>query len=233
MKRLNTLLQLVSDNVGYGEKHQIVATESEATIYVYDIIGSDYGGVDERQFVNDVAALKVADIALRINSPGGNVFAARAMMTALASSSATVTAYIDGIAASAATSLIMAADKVVMTRGGQMMIHEAWTGAVGNKRDFAAQTQILTNVDAEIAKDYAKRTGKNVSDLAAMMEAETWFSADQAKQIGFVDEIVEPTKSPQNKWNLSVFKNVPTALTATPKSQGISAKRRVALTRSR
>jgi ATP-dependent protease ClpP protease subunit len=231
MKRLNALFQLVADNAGHGEKHRIEVANGKATIFVYDVIGGDFGGVDERQFAKDIASVTSSTIDLRVNSPGGDVFAARAMMTALATSPAKVTAYIDGIAASAATSLLMAADKVVMTRGAKMMIHEAWTAAVGNKGDFAAQSQLLASVDTEIARDYAKRTGKSEADFAAMMEAETWFDADQAKAIGFVDQIIEPTQTASNKWNLSAFKNVPAELIADDSTKRLNAKRRLAWSR--
>lgn len=216
MKGIPKILQLIADNASKGAKYSIEAKGDSATIYAYGVIGDYYGGIDETQFAKDVAALKVSNIDLRVNSPGGDVFAARAMMTAIAAHPAKVTAYIDGLAASAATSLIMAADRVVMTRGARMMIHEAWTLALGNKGDMRAQADILDGIDAEIVADYSKRTGKSDKDLAAMMASETWFNADQAKEAGFVDEIVEATKgaaNAANKWNLSAFKNAPTDLT--------------------
>lgn len=228
MKGVPKILQLVADNKAKGGEYRIENKDNAATIYVYDVIGGAYGGVDETQFAKDVAALNgVTDIALRVNSPGGDVFAARAMMTALANHPATVTAYVDGIAASAATSLIQAADKIVMTRGAQMMIHEAWTFALGNKSDLRTQATLLESIDNEIAKDYANRTGKSVADLAAMMAAETWFTADEAKDAGFVDEVVEATKAASNKWNLGAYKNVPRDLVEPPAAPQASVDEQV------
>jgi ATP-dependent Clp protease protease subunit len=216
MFKIPKLLQLVADNANKPREFRIEAKDDSATIYVYDVIGAWFGGIDEAKFATDVAALKVKNIALRVNSPGGDVFAARAMMTALANHPAKVTAFVDGIAASAATSLIMAAETISMTRGARMMIHEAWTIAMGNKRDFRAQGDLLDGMDKDIANDYVAKTGKPVADLLAAMEAETWFNADEAKAFGFVNDIVETTKPSANTWNLAAYKNVPKELTTPP-----------------
>jgi ATP-dependent Clp protease protease subunit len=231
MFQIPKLLQLVADNANKPRDFRIEAKDDGATIYVYDVIGAWFGGIDETKFAKDLAALKVKNIALRVNSPGGDVFAARAMMTALANHPAKVTAFIDGIAASAATSLIMAADTVAMTRGARMMIHEAWTIALGNKRDFRSQADILDGMDKDIVQDYIAKTGKPVEELAAAMEAETWFNADEAKAYGFVNEIIEATKPASNTWNLAAYKNVPKDLADPPKPKDTIEQHRANLDR--
>ena len=99
------------------------ATATEETLYLYDEIG--YWGIDAKQFVEDLNKLDADTIHLRINSPGGDVFAAKAMQTALMQHDAKVVAHVDGLAASAASVVAMGADEIEMVDGGFMMIHKA------------------------------------------------------------------------------------------------------------
>lgn len=202
------LLQLVLDNRAAPKQNKIVNANGEATIYIYDVIGGYWGGVDAQEFAKQLAALDVSQINLRVNSPGGDVFEARAIMSALAAHPANITGYVDGLAASAATSILMAADKVVMTRGARYMIHKAWGITMGNDDDHIGAAALLTGIDQEIVKDYAGKTGKDEQQIVDWMKAETWFSAEQAVEQGFVDEVVEATAK-QSNWNLSAYANAP------------------------
>ena len=208
--------------------------DDKATIYVYDVIGGYWGGVSAEAMSKELQLLKVSNIDLRINSPGGDVFEARAMMTALASHKAKINVFVDGIAASAATSLMMAGDSVQMTRGGRMMIHEAWTFMMGNKRDLRAEAELLEGIDQEIVADYRGRTKKTDAELEAWMQAETWFNADQAKEAGFIDEVFEATKKTDNRWNLSAYSNVPKELLKpeAPRQDRAALERRLRLLES-
>ncbi|MGH8429915.1 MAG: head maturation protease, ClpP-related, partial [Solimonas sp.] len=207
--RLPKLLQLAMSNAGIPGSFKAEQTGDEATIYLYDVIGGYWGGVSAEAVAKELANISAKTIHVRINSPGGDVFEARAIMTALREHAAKIVIHVDGIAASAATSLMMAGDEVKMTRGGRMMIHEAWTFTMGNKRDLRSEAELLDGIDQEIAADYKGRTGKSDAELHTWMMAETWFSADQAKEAGFVDEIVETTRKADNRWNLSAYDNVP------------------------
>ncbi len=209
--------QFIAKNADVPRRFECKAKDGEATIYVYDIIGGAWGGVDAQDFAQQLAALDVETINLRVNSPGGDVFAARAMMLALRQHPAEIVAHIDGIAASAATSLVMAADKVQMARGGRFMIHEAWSIVVGNKTDMSETAKLLEGLDEEIVSDYVGRTGADPKQLAAWMQAETWFNADQAKEAGFVDEVIETTNTTDNRWNLAAYANAPAELTEPPR----------------
>lgn len=224
--RLVALLQLQRDNAELPRSFRVVQAADEATVYVYDVIGGWFGGVDAETFAREIAAITAKTIHLRVNSPGGDVFDARAMMAALAAHPAEIIGHVDGIAASAATSLLMAAKRIEMVRGGRFMIHEAWTLAMGNKRDFRATADLLEGLDLEIIADYRKRTKKSDEQIAAWMEAETWFSADQALEHGFIDEVVEATGAAEeqeggeeepaagNRWNLAAYANAPEDLKA-------------------
>jgi ATP-dependent Clp protease protease subunit len=108
-------------------------------------------------------------IHLRINSPGGDVFAARSMVTAIRGHQARkVIAHIDGLAASAASFVAIAAAEVVMTQGAMLMIHNAWSIAYGNKDDFLAMADLLEKIDESIVTDYERKTKKSRADLEAM-----------------------------------------------------------------
>jgi ATP-dependent Clp protease, protease subunit len=189
----------------------------EATLYLYEEIG--FWGIDAAEFVKDLQKIDADTIHLRINSPGGDVFAARTMQTALKQHKAKVIAHIDGLAASAASFIAMGADEVEMVDGGFIMIHKALSffdvlgyynddALDGLMADMAKERELLAKVDDSIAADYAKRTGKDTDEIKAKMAAETWFSADEAKEFGLVDRVYGG-KPVENKHDLSFFANVP------------------------
>lgn len=213
------LMQLFLDNVTAPRSARIEQAGREATVYIYDVIGGDWGGVGARDFVPQLVALDVDTIHLRINSPGGDVFEGRTIATALAQHPAKVIAHIDGQAASAATYVALAADEVEIAEGGFFMIHNAWTIAIGNADEFIATADLLRKVDASIVADYQRKTGKSPEELSAMMAATTWFTAEEAVENGFVDRIAEGTKAARNQWNLAAYGNAPAALTDQPEPE--------------
>lgn len=212
---LRRLLQLAKDNAGQGAGFRMAQNGDEATIYVYDVIGGWYGGVDAQSFAKELAGITAKTIHLRINSPGGDVFEARAMVTALREHKANVVAHVDGLAASAASYLMLAGSKVEIADGAFVMIHEAWGLVIGNKRDLRSTAELLDKIDASIAADYQRKAGDK-TDWAAAMEAETWYTADEAKAVGLVDEVVgkddKPKDATAKAWNLSAFDKTPAAL---------------------
>lgn len=208
------LIKLLSDNLSRKGEFKIVVNQREATIYVYDVIGDDYyGGVSAKDFASQVASLDVDVIRLRINSPGGDVFAGVAMGTAIRQHKAKVIASIDGQAASAATRLAAAADEVEIAPGAFYMIHNAWTLAMGNAAELTKTAKLLSDVDTTIVADYARKTGKTVSEIENWMDETTWFTAEEAIANGFADRLTEEKAAAKNQWNLSAYGNAPKALT--------------------
>lgn len=214
------LLQLISDNA--KREKSSIKTEikgDEATVYLYDVIDS-YFGISAKDFNAELATLKGKAVKLRINSPGGDVFEARAMAVAIVQHG-NVSAHIDGLAASAATYIATAAKTNEIADGAFFMIHNAWTFAYGNKADLLATAALLDKVDQSIVSDYAKKTGKSADEIAAWMSAETWFTAQEAVDNGFADSLFElkaPDESSasakaQGSWNLKAYANTPKALT--------------------
>lgn len=211
MKNLK-LLQLIRDNASTSKPLRAESAGNEATLYLHGVIGGWWGDIDETEFAKTLSALDVEVIHLRIDSPGGDVFAARAMMTAIHQHKAKVIAHVDGLAASAATGICMACDEVEVTQGAGFMIHNAWTIAIGNKSELSSTAGLLEKIDSGLANDYVRRTGKSESEIVAWMDEETWFTADEAVEHGFADKVVEVVgKKAKNTWNLSAYRNAPKA----------------------
>lgn len=166
------------------------AAKSEATVYIYDAIGGWFG-IDPREWVPEFNSITAKTIHLRINSPGGSVFDAQAMKTAIAQHPSRVVAHVDGMAASAATTLAIAAREVEMTNGAMFMIHNAWGLIAGGAEDLEAYADLLRKATGAIAQDYVRKTGKSEKQVRQWMDAETWFTAEEAKRHGFVDRIFE------------------------------------------
>ncbi|HEL3791242.1 head maturation protease, ClpP-related [Stenotrophomonas maltophilia] len=208
------LLQLAKNNASQSKPLRAETEGREATIYLHGVIGGWWGDIDETMFAQAMAGIDADVIHLRIDSPGGDVFAARSMMTAIAQHKATVIAHIDGLAASAATGICMACDEVEISQGAGFMIHNAWTVAVGNKADMTKTGELLAKIDTGLAGDYTRRTGKEQAQIVQWMDEETWFTADETKEHGFADRVVEVVgkKKASNTWNLNAYENAPAAL---------------------
>lgn len=149
-------------------------------------------GVGAKSFLDTLRGAKGKAVNLHINSGGGSVIDAYAMMTAISNHDGKVTAYIDGLAASAASFLVAAADEVVMSSVAWMMIHNASAFCWGNAEEMRAQAEYLEKVDAQIRGIYARRSAtRDEADFARAMGETTWFTADDALEWGLVDRIEE------------------------------------------
>lgn len=177
-----------------------------ADVYIYDVIDS-WWGVNASQFVKELAALDVSTINLYVNSPGGSVFDGTAIMNAIRRHKAHVVATVDGLAASAASFIIQAADEVVMGFGTELMIHDASAICWGNAKDMEDTASVLNKLSQTIAEVYAERAGGTPEEWREAMLAETWYSAEEAVAAGLADR-VEKRKTDEdasNKFDLSVF----------------------------
>ena len=142
------------------------------------------------EFVPAIDAVTDSHIDLHISSPGGDVFEALTIMNALKEHPATKTVYIDGLAASAASFIAVGiGGEVIMRPGAEMMIHNAQGGAWGDMNDMYAIIERLESSSATIADIYAAKTGTDAAQWRAAMDAETWFSADEALAAGLVDKV--------------------------------------------
>lgn len=222
---MNKLIKLLANNRRQMNSRAIENKGDETTIYIYDAIVSDeltaeyYGGVSAEAIVPQIRAIKGGTIHLRINSPGGDVFAAQAIISAIRDTGAKVIAHIDGFAASAATVIATAADEVKISDGALYMIHCGWTIAIGNAQDMRSTADLLDKVDSVIVAQYAKRTGKTADEIKTLMMAETWMTAQEAVDAGFANSVADTPKI-KAQWDLSAYEKAP------KQAQGISLARK-------
>ncbi len=166
---------------------RIEASDVEASIYLYDEIG--FFGVSASDFANQLRALKAPTIHLRLNSPGGDVFDARAIVTAIREHPSQVIAHVDGLAASAASYIMTACDEVEISDGAMVMIHQPFGTMTGTASDMRATADLLDQIEESMISDYEKKSGKSRDNIKAWMEAETWFTSADALANGLVDRI--------------------------------------------
>ncbi|WP_298029324.1 head maturation protease, ClpP-related [uncultured Dysosmobacter sp.] len=160
-----------------------------------DIASSTWWGdeVTPREFSDELTALgKVPEIVVRINSGGGDVFAANAIYTRLKDNPAKITVKIDGWAASAATIIAMAGDTIEIPGNGVFMVHNAKMGLIGyyGKAELEKMMEEIGVINNSIVNGYALKTGKKPEEIAAIMEAETWMDGKQAVEAGFCDKLM-------------------------------------------
>lgn len=166
--------------------------DKSVEILIYSDIGESWWGdsTTAKSFAQELAAAgDVAEISLRINSNGGSVFDGLAIANTLKAHKAKVTAYIDGLAASIASIIAIAADEVVMSETGYIMIHDPSTWASGTVEDLQHTAEVLSSLRNTLADEYARKTGKTREEMLAVMAAETWLNAKDAVEQGFADRI--------------------------------------------
>lgn len=137
------------------------------------------------------------DITVWINSPGGDCFAAAQIYNMLKEYDGTVTIKIDGIAASAASVIAMAGDKVYMSPVSMLMIHNPATLAFGDHKEFEKAIDMLNEVKDSIINAYELKTGMSRTKLAHLMDEETWMDANKAIELGFADEMIKKESDKQ------------------------------------
>jgi ATP-dependent Clp endopeptidase proteolytic subunit ClpP len=201
---------LVKGKKKYAIKNEVGRNE----IVIYDEIG--FWGVDAESFRDDVSAMK-GDIDVRLDTPGGDVFAGMAMYNTLKQyDRGKVNTYIDGEAASAGGIIFLAGDNRYAPETSFLMLHEAWGGVIGNKREIEQFRGLLQMLDDQILNIVLKFSTRPDDETKAEFEKELWMSGKSAKEWGFVSELIEyddgdlPDDIPV--FDLSVFNNVPDTL---------------------
>ena len=177
------------------EKWQPRAAEADdATISVYDVIGEDWWtgeGVTAKRIAGAVRAIGPNPVTVSINSPGGDMFEGLAIYNLLRAHPAAVTVRVMGLAASAASIIAMAGDRIEMGLGSFLMIHNSWGVVVGNQNDMRDASETFAEFDAAMADIYAARSGGKVADISKLMADETWLRAESAIERGFADATFE------------------------------------------
>lgn len=185
--------------------------EKSAELILYGSIGSDeyWDDISDKAFKQDIENLgDVENITLHINSPGGSVFSAVAIANTLKNHKAKITANIDGLAASAATIITSACDTVRMPKNALFMVHNPITFAYGNNQDMRKTLEMLNKVKNSIIETYLNKAKTDKQTLSELMDNETWMSAEEAKEYGFVDEILDESVEKEVIENKLIINNM-------------------------
>ena len=172
-------------------------SDKEGELLLYGVISNESWHEDDvtpKQFKADLDALgDIAILNIYINSDGGDVFAGQAIYSMLKRHMAQKNVWIDGLAASIASVVAMAGDKVYMPKNAMMMIHNPWSLALGNADDFRKMADDLDKIRESITAVYVTKSGLEETKIKELMDAETWLTADEALEMNFID-IVEEEK---------------------------------------
>ncbi|WP_253449254.1 ClpP-like prohead protease/major capsid protein fusion protein [Halomonas sp. Y3] len=158
-------------------------------LHIYDVIDAALA----QQVRSSLSGGK--PVTVHINSPGGSVTDALAIYDALRSHKGKVTARVDGLAASAATLVMLAADEIEMAKHSLLMVHNPWTAAMGDAGEMRKVAESLDKHAAEMVTLYAERTGQERGKIEAIMGAETWFNAEEAVAAGFAHRVDDSDSS--------------------------------------
>lgn len=208
-----------------------VTSDGIAELYLYDPIDSWGGwwGVSAKEFGEALALLPddTTEIRLFINSPGGEVWDAMAIVNQLRRHPARTVAVVDGIAASAASVIAVTCDETVMAVGSQLMIHDAWNIAVGNEADMLAMADRLAKSSNTLAGIYATKAGGDVEDWRELMRAETWYTAAEAVRDGLADRAEggsDTSDDAKALFDLSLFRYAGRAQAPAPRRPGAALR---------
>src|SRR3990172_911965 len=171
------------------EWFKVIAAKSadeESEILIFDYVGYPYN--DPREFIQ--ALSEMGNVTIRINSPGGDVFDGMVLVNAIASHKGIVTTRVEGLAASMASVIAVSGKKVQAYDNTMLMIHNAWTFAMGNQYEMRDTADLLEKIDSNILDAYQNKSKKGKKAIAEMMKATSWMTAKEAKDNGFIDEIV-------------------------------------------
>jgi ATP-dependent Clp protease, protease subunit len=184
-------------------------SEDSAEIFIYDEIG--LWGITAKDFIDELKKVSAKNITLRINSPGGDVFDGLAIYNALKRHAAQVSVTVDGIAASMASVVAMAGDKISMPENAMMMIHDPWGFAIGSADEMRDLAEVIDKINSGLISTYVNKSGKSAEEISALMSDETWLTAKEALDLGLADEIAEPIRMAAS-FSLQKFKKLPESM---------------------
>jgi ATP-dependent Clp endopeptidase proteolytic subunit ClpP len=185
--REHSNLKNLTDMNWYNIKNSV---NNSTEVVIYDEIGN--WGVDSKSFIEEIKEISTEEILLRINSPGGSVIDGLAIHDAIKRMPQKVTAKIEGLAASIASIIALAADEVTMSQNSLFMIHNVWGGETGGAKDMRKAADLMDKMSDRLVNIYVSKTGKDESEIRNWMDEETWFTADEALEAGFINSIEEP-----------------------------------------
>lgn len=211
------LSRRVANMIQHAPDHQTThiefrdAKDSEAAeLLLYEFIGLDWWtgeGMTAKRFADELAAIGDRPIVVRINSPGGDAWDGFTIFNQLLRHRQTVTTVVEGIAASAASLIMMAGDIIEASEVSQIMIHDAWTYTVGNEQELLEVAAVLSKLDGQLASVYAAKSGQSVEFFRKMMDRDTYLTGKEAREMGIVDRLVNeltanepPVAAGKSRW---------------------------------
>lgn len=183
------------------------SANDQAEILVYDVIGWPYN--DAGDLVRYVNSLGDKDILVRLNTPGGDVFDGMAIFNSLANHKGKVTIRIEALAASMGSVLAMAGKEIQAYSNTMMMIHDPWTYMAGNQYELREMADLLEKISGNMLDVYAGRSKIGKREMKEIMKAETWYTAKEAKEKGFINTILETGKAAKAQFDLTMYTNAP------------------------
>jgi ATP-dependent protease ClpP protease subunit len=189
------------------------AAADEAELLIYDEIDS-WWGVAAADIIAELASITAPNLRVRVNSPGGSVFEGLAIANALRSHPANVTVQVDGLAASIASVIALAGDRLVMMPNSMLMIHDASGLCIGDATDMQQMGAVLDKISDNIAGAYAAKAGGDTATWRSTMRSETWYLPDEAVEAGLADEAIPAAGAPAEpdaddamhaRWDLSAY----------------------------
>lgn len=186
---IRSRLRFAEANARHTPRWNLEQTGSSASLHLYGVVGGFWGDIVAADVVREIRGLDVDEIQVYINSPGGDVYDGIAIRNALRQHRANIVVTVDGLAASAASFIACAGDEVVMGAHAEIMIHEAWTIAIGDAEDMRAVAADLDRISDSIAAMYAEKAGGTAESWRALMRVETWYSAEEAVAAGLADRL--------------------------------------------
>lgn len=172
---------------------QAAEAGADNVISIYEAIGEDPwtgGGVTTKRVAAALRQIGPRPVSVNINSPGGDVFEGVSIYNLLRAHPESITVRVFGLAASAASIIAMAGDRVEIARSGFLMIHNAWVMAMGNRNDLRAVADVLESIDTSMAGVYAAHTGGKIGDITALMDKESFISGAKAVEQKFADDFL-------------------------------------------
>lgn len=167
--------------------------QGDNVITMFDVVGDDYwsgGGITAKKVAAQLRAIGDRPVEVQINSPGGDMFEGIAVYNVLREHPRDITIKVMGMAASAASIITMAGDRIEIGAASFVMIHNCWVLAIGNRHDMRETSEWLEPFDQAMVDLYAARTGQKPADVAKWMDAETYMSGSQAIERGFADALL-------------------------------------------
>lgn len=201
-------------------------SEDSTEVMIYDVIGWPFN--DAGEIIRALAGIDTKTVTVRINSPGGDVFDAMAIFNALQSHKSKIVTRIESLAASAASFIALAGKEVQAYQNAMVMIHDPWVLAAGNQYDLREIADILEKISGNMVDIYSQNSKVGKKEIREMLKAETWFTAKEAREKGFVDTIIDG-KAAKAQFDLSMFANVPDGFTAEDHDEPIARKYEKAL----